>query len=438
VTAKTTPQYATNMTFFVTTTAGRGVSDSYQGALFSQQRVKSYADLLAGDRLARAIVDRHGIDLTSAQVQKRISASAVPNTVLLDATVTDPSPHRSQQIATALVAEFESLVRRLETPPDGTGPEIKVEAVAGPLLDPAPVRPRPLLNLGIALLIGLAGGVGAAALREALDTSVKSADALPSLTESPVLGTIPFDSAAKQSPLIVLENAHSQRAEAFRHLRTNLRYLNVDRPVRSLVVTSAVPDEGKSATAANLAIAFASAGQRVLAVEADLRRPRLARYLGVKRSAGLSDVLVGRSTLEHAQQRWGETNLWVLPAGYLPTNPSELLGSQSMAALLDELRRVFDVVIVDTPPLLQFTDAAVAAARVDGALLVVRSGTVTQAQVTGAAATLRSANARVLGTVLNRVKAKSAPGYYAYGYGKRADAAPAPPVPVIAAGSPSV
>jgi capsular exopolysaccharide synthesis family protein len=287
-----------------------------------------------------------------------------------------------------------------------------------------------MLNLGIALLVGLAAGVGVAALREALDTSVRSAEQLPSLTDSPVLGTIPFDSAAQKSPLIVLENAHSQRAEAFRHLRTNLRYLDVDRPVKVFVVTSAVPEEGKSAIATNLAIAFASAGQRVLAVEADLRRPRLARYLGVKRSAGLTDVLVGRSTLEQAQQRWRETNLWVLPAGYLPTNPSELLGSQSMAALLEDLRRAFDVVIIDTPPLLQFTDAAVAAARTDGALLVVRSGTVTQAQVSGAAATLRSANARVLGTVINRVKAKSAPGYYAYGYGRRDDAAPAPPAPV--------
>jgi len=233
-----------------------------------------------------------------------------------------------------------------------------------------------------------------------------------------VLAGVPYDTTAKTEPLLAGEAASSPRAEALRQLRTNLQFVDVDRPVKTLVVTSAVPGEGKSSTACNLAVLFAETGQQVLLIDADLRRPRLADYFGLEGAVGLTTILAGRAKTEDVLQRWG-TGLWVLPSGFLPPNPSELLGSQHMAELLEEFRATFDMVILDCPPLLPVTDGAVAAARADGALLLVRSGKTTSTQVTAAANALRSVDARLLGCVVNMVRSDHSDPYHYYDYTER-------------------
>ncbi len=253
-------------------------------------------------------------------------------------------------------------------------------------------------------------------LREVLDTSVKSAGALAELTGAPVLSSVPADSRARKDPLIVAGSAGSVRAEALRQLRTNLQFVNVDDPARTLVVTSAVPGEGKSTTACNLAIVFAEAGKRVVLVDADLRRPRLAEYLGVDGTIGVTNVLAGQATVDDALQEWGTSGVFVLPSGSVPPNPSELLGSRNMAALLEALRGGFDMVIVDTPPLLPVTDGALAAALVDGTVLVFRCGKTSAAQVRSATEALVAVDAKVLGCVLNMTPRKGQLGYAYYGY----------------------
>jgi capsular exopolysaccharide synthesis family protein len=419
VTLQTKPQYATTLTFFVTT-PNTGVSDAYQGGLFSQQRVKSYANMLTGDRVAAAVAQQTQLALTPEQIRSRITAEPVPETVLLQATVTDDSRSRSLLIAQELAKQFKALVESLETPPDRTVSSVKVEVIAGPELQKTPVTPRPVRNLGLGVLVGLLLGVGSAVLREALDTTVKTVESLQQLTGAPVLANVPFDTAAKSDPLLVGEAGRSPRAEALRQLRTNLQFVDVDKPVKVLVVTSAIPGEGKSSTACNLAILAAETGQRVLLIDADLRRPRIAEYLGVEGAAGLTTVLAGQSTVEEVLQRWG-VNVWVLPSGPLPPNPSELLGSQHMADLLDTFREQYDLVIVDCPPLLPVTDGAVVAARSDGALLMARSHKTTSAQVAAAARSLRSVDARLLGCVYNMVHSESADSYYTYyGYSAKA------------------
>jgi capsular exopolysaccharide synthesis family protein len=442
LTATAAPQYATSVTFFVSTPSD-GVSAAYQGGLFSQQRVKSYAELLRGERLARAVAEDGSLGLTPGQIQARTSARAVPETVLLQATVTDPDPARSEKVAKALAERFMALVETLETPPGGRTPTVKVEVVAGPLLDSVPVSPRPARNLALATLLGLLIGAAAAVLRETLDTTVKSAEALSALTTAPALAAIPFDATAKRKPLVMGGNAHSARAESFRQLRTNLQFVDVDRPVKAIAVTSAVPEEGKSTTAVNLAIAFAEAGSRVLLVEADLRRPRIAEYLGLEGAVGLSNVLAGQVRVDEVLQQWGSHELHVLPSGFIPPNPSELLGSAAMAALLDHQRQSFDMVIIDTPPLLPVTDGAVVAVQADGALLVTRSGKTARVQVTRATAALSAVDARILGCVLNMQPGKTDTPYY---YGKaqtrrgvsahrRGEAAPVPATPAPARGT---
>ena len=195
--------------------------------------------------------------------------------------------------------------------------------------------------------------------------------------------------------------------EAIRRFDSMLReYADPDRAVQVIAVTSAVPGEGRSATACGLALLFSESGRRVLVVDAELRRPRLAAFLGREDSSGLSTVLAGRAPVDQVLQPWG-AGLWLLAAGHAPPNPSELLSTPRMAELVEELRGRFDIVIIDCPPLLAVTDAAVIAARSDGALLVVRSQKTKTAQVTAAARALRSVDAHIVGCVLNMVPAKS-------------------------------
>jgi capsular exopolysaccharide synthesis family protein len=415
VTARTEPQYATTVTFFITT-PHNGVADAYQGGLFSQQRVKSYADLLTSDRLAHAVAGEHKGALTAAEVRGKISARALPDTVLLQATVVDASKQQSRRIGWSVSRQFKRLVETLETPPGAEYPAVKVEVIAGPRLEDEPVSPRPLRNYGLAAVLGLMAGLGAAVLREILDTTIRTAEALQQVVGAPALGTVPFDPAAKKAPLILADGAGTARAEALRQLRTNLRFIGVDRPVRTLVVTSAVPGEGKSSTAANLAIVLAESGHRVLLVDADLRRPRLAAYLGLEGAVGLTNVLVGQADARDVLQPWGPGGLQVLASGFVPPNPSELLGSQHMHDLLVALGEEFDTVVIDAPPLLPVTDAAVVAARADGALLVSRCRKTSQSQARAAATALRAVDARLVGCVLNMVPTKGSDAYHYYDY----------------------
>ena len=273
------------------------------------------------------------------------------------------------------------------------------------------------MNLAAGLVAGLLLGISAAVLRQMLDTRIHQPQVLRDITESPVLGVIPFERTARKSPLVVNTLGRSVRAEALRQLRTNLQFVDVERPVRVLVVTSSVAGEGKSTTAANLALSFAEYRRSVLLIEADLRRPRVADYLGLDRTLGLTNVLAGQVAVDEVLQSWGDAGLVVLPSGSIPPNPSELLGSPAMLDLLRHLKARFDMIVIDTPPLLPVTDGAVAAAFADGAVLVVRYGKTKRAQIAAAARSLKSVDARLLGSILNMAPARGSDGYGSYNYG---------------------
>ena len=240
-----------------------------------------------------------------------------------------------------------------------------------------------------------------------------SPEHLRELTGAPNLGFIAFDPRTPKRPLTVHEDPQSPRSEAFRQLRTNLQFVDVDQPRKVVVVTSSLPAEGKSTTLANLAIALASAGQRVAVVEADLRRPMLAELLGLDRSVGLTSVLAGRVEVSHAIQHWSG-GVDVLASGPLPPNPSELLASGQMASLVAQLREEYDAVLIDTPPLLPVTDAAAVAPASDGVILVCRYKTTKRDQLRTAVQAVRSASAPVLGTVFTMVPVSGPRAYAQY------------------------
>ena len=225
-----------------------------------------------------------------------------------------------------------------------------------------------------------------------------------------------FDATASEEPLLIGGQVFSIRAETFRALRTNLKFMNVDNPAQVIMVTSSVAEEGKSTTCANLAIVFAESGRSTLLIEADMRRPKVTDYLGLERSIGLSNVLAGHVVVEEVLQTWGDSGLSVLSGGTVPPNPSEILGSHGMVNLIESMRTRFDMIIIDTPPLLPVTDAAVTSVLADGVVLVVRYGKTTRHQVTAAVRALETVEATILGSVLNMAKTRRSgrDGYDSY------------------------
>jgi capsular exopolysaccharide synthesis family protein len=412
----TPPRYAAQITIYISAQTGaEDAVSAYQGNLLSEQKVKSYAQLLTGHRIATDVVAQLGLDLPPERVRESITASARPQTVLLMVTVTDDSPELAQRIADAVGVAFGKLVTELERPADPARPPAVtarvVEAAQRPV---APVSPQPVMNLGLGALLGLLLGAAGAALRHAMDTSVKTVDQLRTLTGAPNLGAICYDPDLPLHPLVVHQRPRSPMAEAFRQVRTNLQFIDVDRRRKVVLFTSAVAEEGKTTTLCNLGIALAQAGNRVLLVEGDLRRPRVTDYLGLEGGVGVTSLLSGRVVIEQALQPWGADGLTVLASGPVPPNPSELVASAQMATLLAELRARYDVVLVDAPPLLPVTDAAALGTLCDGALLVVRAGRTASRDVTSAMTALDAVSVRLLGTVLTMAPAGGPDSYSGY------------------------
>lgn len=401
-----TPMYSSYVTFFVRTNVSPSTS-LQESNQYAQQRVPSYAALITSDRLAAMVLAKTGADISQAELKKETQSTADVDTVLLTATVTDPSPSQSLKLATGISTEFVAMLKSID-------PAVTPEVVSGPTLVPDPVSPKKSLYVGLGIAAGLAMGLCIAVMRETLDSTIRSAANLALRIGIPDLGQIPRDTSAKSMPLVTQGHAHSKRAEALRHVRTNLQFTRVDNPPQVIVVTSALPNEGKTTNAINLAIILAETNRRVLLVEGDLRRPRLSEYMDIERSVGLTNLLAGQVQLEDVVQHWGSDALSVLPGGSIPPNPSELLGSENMAAMVRAARREFDLIVIDAPPILPVTDAAVLSRYADGVILVFRYGITKVVQAAAAVTALQAVEAPTLGFLLNMTPAKTGRAYSAY------------------------
>jgi receptor protein-tyrosine kinase len=411
----TTPLYAASTRLFVSTAAGTSLSDLYQGNLFSQHRVLSYAELLMGETLAQRTIDKLHLNMTAGDLKSEVKATAKPDTVLIDVQVLDQSPGRARDIANALSDEFVLMVRELETPADGSRPNARVIVEQRATAPDQPVIPKTVRNIGLGLAVGLLLGVALAVLRDRLDSTVKERQALEKITGVGIVGSVPLDKDRRSSPAISFAGDSSIIAEAFRKLRTNLQFLSVDNPPRVIVVASSMPEEGKSTTAINIALALAEAEHSVVLVDGDMRRPMLDTYLNVVGAAGFSTVLSGAASLNDVLQETSYPGLSVLTSGPTPPNPSELLGSMAAKKVLTELRGQFDYVIVDSSPLLAVTDAAILAASSDGVLIMARFGHIKREQLAHAVKNLEDVDAPLLGAVFTMTPARGSTSY-SYNY----------------------
>ncbi|WP_395243860.1 polysaccharide biosynthesis tyrosine autokinase [Agromyces sp. MMS24-K17] len=418
-----TPLYNSTAKVFVSTSNGSTIGELQQGSTFTQQRVKTYADLATTPIVLLPVISDLQLDLTPEALASKVTAAALPDTTIIAIAVTDRDPALAAQIATGVSESLTKVVESVETTEvsEEAASPVRLTLVQHAAVPQTPFSPNVPLNLVLGGLVGLAVGIGIAVLRATLDTRIRSERDVELITDTPVIGGIVFDPKAPERPLIVHADPHSPRAESFRALRTNLQFLEPGRTERSFAFTSSIESEGKTTTAANLAIALADAGSRVLLVDADLRRPKVAAYVGIEGAVGLTDLLIGNAELQDVIQRWGRNEMYILPAGRVPPNPSELLGSRKMSEVVAELDRVFDVVLFDAPPLLPVTDAALLSRAVGGAILVVAAGRAHRGQVKGAFDVLQNVDAPVSGVVLTMLPAKGPDAYaygrYGYGYG---------------------
>jgi capsular exopolysaccharide synthesis family protein len=283
----------------------------------------------------------------------------------------------------------------------------------------SPSSPKPTRDALLGLLAGLMLGLGAAFLRHNLDDRVTSKEAAEHFGGSPVLGLVPMVTSwkrRKQAMVISTSKPTSPAAESYRSLRTSLQFARQGRDLRTLLVTSPAASEGKTSTLANLGAVFAQAGERVVLVSGDLRRPRIGQFFGLDEAVGLTTVLLGERSLKQALQPAGE-RLWLLAAGLVPANPAELLSGRGTRDVFAALREDFDLVLIDSPPVLPVTDAMVLSNYANGTLLVVAAGQTRRAELERAAEKFAQANAPLVGMVLNEVTKQSGYGRYGTGYG---------------------
>lgn len=440
------PVYSANSSGLVTASSDttENASLAVQADQLAKSRAQSYVTLAQSRTVAERVIEQLGLEDSPSALTSRISASVPLNTSVMQVTAEGGTPEEAQQLADAWINSLAAEISTIEvatvvdeTTGEETTSTVTVQLVVyePAVLPTAPSSPNTRVIVPLGLALGLAAGLAYAFLRQTLDKRIRSVEVIERNFDVPVLGTIPIDPNFTHEDRLAASAFKRSHAgghagvddhavsEALRQLRTNLQFTNVDNPMRVLVVSSPMPRDGKSTITSNLAIALAAAGQRVVVIDGDLRRPMLATAFHLVEGAGLSDVLIGRAELADVLQPWGDTgNLYLLPAGSIPPNPSELLSSQAMQMLVKELSRSA-LVLIDAPPLLPVTDAAILTARCDGAIVVISAGKTRTDELEKALGNLQKASGHAIGIVLNRVPRKGANaqqyGYYESNYASK-------------------
>ena len=384
-----------------------GTLPEYQQILAAQQMADEYQTIATTRPILEAVRERLDLQEDVDELVQLVGASSPGESTFVIITFESLDPEEAAAVVNAV---GEELVGRsnglLEVIQPATPPQ-------------SAISPRPLVNAAIAAFVGLLIASALAFAAEYLNERFKSPDDVRATVGLPTLGEIVRMRWDRRRPelygLATIVFPRSPAAEAYRALRTNVEFASVDAPLHSLLVTSAVPGEGKTLTAANLAVAFAQAGKRVLLVDADFRRPSVDRVFGLPNGRGFTTLFrYDVVTLTTVTQQVDQDNLHVLTTGPTPPNPSELLGSQRMRSMLAEMESLYDLVVVDSPPVRAVTDATILSSLVDGTVLVVDAVVSRHSTVRHSVEALRKANANLLGVVLNRLPARSYSAYHDY------------------------
>lgn len=390
-----TPVYQTSIKFYLSNGDGTPVNNLLEDP--ARGRISTYVELASSSAALRAASD--AIDAPVRLGHIGVSGAGQGDTIFMSLVVRADTAQGAYQLAKGYAEAFPRYVTAFEKGnPTSGGTTLTVQEQ--PYLPSVPISPRPNRNYALGLALGLVLGCAAAFISESVDRSVRTAEEAEKVTGLPSLASIPVEYRGETA--VAALAPRSQRAEAVRQLRTNVQFAGVDAPLRSLLITSAVAGEGKTTTAINLAITCALAGQRVLLVDADLRRPSIAESLGLEPEVGLTSLVIDQVSVEDAVQSWGHLGeLAVLASGPTPANPSELLGSHRMQELVLELAEKYELVIFDSPPVLPVTDATVLGRIVDGVVIVTKIDATRRDRLKRAVDSLRKLDVRLIGVASN-------------------------------------
>lgn len=419
-----TPVYTAGASGYVVSKQSDDVNASTLGDSLARSRVQSYLDIAGWRSVALNAIEELDLETTPEELVRRVSVTNPEGTVIMKITAEADTPDGARELAQAWIRAMKIEIDSIEG--DGTAGSAPVTVIPGDSasLPTTPSFPDVQTAMIVGGILGLGFGIGFALIRTVSDRRIRTAEDAEQKTGVAVVGTIPMVAGLDaDNRLVDLSDSGSGKssnfavAEALRSLRTNLQFMDVDHPPKTIVVTSPLPGDGKSTIACNLALTLAAAGTTVVLVDGDLRRSTVAKTMGLPSGAGLSDVLAGRATLVEVLQRTPKSNnLLVLAAGSTPPNPSEVLGSERMRVLLADLTK-HATVIIDAPPLLPVTDGAVLTHQADGAFIVVTLGKTTHDLLDKALDTLRKARGRALGIVLNKAPLRGVDASpYSYDY----------------------
>lgn len=406
-----TPTYEASSQILVNQSdKGNNLYDSNEVAT-NVQLIKTYSVIIKSPTVLEKVKDELDLDLTIDELNEKISVSSEDDSQIMNITVDDESIELAVKIANKTAEVFQEEIVDIMNVDNVT--IITKAKVKG---NETPIKPNRMMNIAIAAVVGLMAGVGLAFLLEFLDNTLKTEKDIETHLNLPIIGVISkLNNKTKESQVLIMNNKQSAFAEQYRTIRTNIEYAGIDHKIKSIMVTSAAPGDGKSTTAANLAIVFAQEGRKVLLLDVDLRKPTVHQRFNVDNHIGLTTVLRKKASVNQVISHTEVENLSILTSGPIPPNPAEMLTSEAMGNLLETLFQQFDLVILDVPPLLAVSDAQILSKYCDAATLVVSSAETETEQALKGKKILESTNTKLIGVILNKKK-ESKDDYYYYNH----------------------
>ena len=430
------PLYKAETTLFAGKEPSKIASLDISDLNLNQRLVTDYREIVLSRLVARQVIEELDLDMTVMTFQRRVTVEAVRDSRFFKIAFESTSPKMAMDVANALGRAI------IEKAADIIDVQ-NVIVIDAAELPTKPIKPNKTLNIAIAALLGLMFGVFLVYFLELLDRTVKTDKDVQRHLALSTIGEIPLfegedrsskkgvariikrslwrlnpnskgtDSANTSKSLISLLDPKAPASEAYRSLRTNIGYTSVDKQVQTIVITSAGPEEGKTTTLVNLAISLAQLGKKVLVIDADLRKARIHKYFSLPNDNGVTDIIVNKYKVKDAVKKIEEVdNLYVITSGAYPPNPAEILESKKMADLLETVRTDYDIILIDTPPVGQLTDAAILGKMADGVILVIASGETHIDFAKHAKSRLEKVNARVLGAVITKINGAAGGTYY--------------------------